>query len=131
MVIVLSIWLLRIRFSRIKCFENTKFSYPQATIVSTSPLTRRGAWVNAFQQFCRNEGFKEFFWRGAWWEKGVNFWKECSGFLETATVSLHHSSYLNYYLFADWKILYHMLFLTYVCSLFCFSKILFNSILFD
>ena len=54
--------------------------------------------------------------------KGYEFLEGRSGFIEIAIINLHHESYLTYYLQADGKI-YHLLFFTYVFSLFRFIEI--------
>ena len=42
--------------------------------------------VNAFQQIWRRGGLKNFFWRGAQWERGGQFLEGGEGFLEIRAI---------------------------------------------
>ena len=78
----------------------------------------RGKRVNTFQQYCGRVW--RIFWRGSLTGKG---WSSFGGGFRTLREHLWillHVSYLIYYLHGSWKMLYHLLFFTYVLSLFHF-----------
>ena len=55
-------------------------------------------------------------------EMGGQFSEGGSGFLEIAIINFTSRLYFIADFGADWKILYHLLFFTYVFNLFCFIK---------
>ena len=64
--------------------------------------------------------FEDFLEGGAWWERGGQFLQGGSGFWETAIINFTSQILFDLYLCADWKMLYHLLFFTYVFKLISF-----------
>ena len=99
-----------------KCFRRKEKALHLCTLHLswTSPLLE-WAWthLNTVVKWGRKR-LNNFFGRGDWCERGGHFLEGGSGLLEKAIVNFTSWLLFDFCVCADWKILYHMLFFTYI-----------------